>query len=333
MKIFLTGATGFIGKRLLRKIIEEGHKVTVLVRDINTAKQFKKSGVKAVIGDITKPDTFTKHLNNCHTLIHLAAIRSNWGSPKKFIEVNSKAIENFLQPKSSLKHIVVTSSVYAIGRLRSIPADENIPLNGLGIYGESKVQAEIITKKLSNKFEIPFTIIRPAIVYGPEDNDTGMIVKMIKLIKKKRFQIIGNGNNLIHLIYIDDLVEGYLKVIKKGGHNQVYILAGNKPITLLELTSLIKKTLRINYSNIFLPKLPLIFMAFFVENLYKVGFKIHHNLFNKEPFISPIKIQILTDNWSYNISKAKSELGFNPQVDYKEGIAKTVKWFTKQAAS
>lgn len=326
-KIFITGATGFIGIHLLKRLSDEKYKIVVLVRQKKLIPKLKGVGIKVVVGDITKPKTFKKELNQCYILVHLAAMRTNWGLPEQFIEVNSFSLENFFTYGTQIRHMIITSSVYAMGKLSKLPADESEPLSPFGIYGKSKIRLEQITKKISKKYNIPFTIIRPAIVYGPNDNDLGMIIKMINLISKKRLPIIGNGDNLLHLIFIDDLTQGILKIIKRGGHNQTYILAGPRPITLLELIALIKKSLGVDYQNIFIPKWLLIPIANLVEIFYKLGFKIYPKFFFKEPFILPIKLHILTDNWFYNSRKAKTELKFEPKVDYKEGIQKTVRWF------
>lgn len=327
MKVFLTGATGFVGKHLLERLVKEKYQIIALTRKKQMARKLRQSRIEVIVGNITKPKIFIDKLNQCDVLIHLAAIRANWGSADEFLKVNSLAIEKFLVPKTHLKHIIIISSVYAMGRLVKLPADENTPLSPTGIYGKSKKELEETTKILSEKYRIPFTILRPTIVYGPDDNKPGMMVQMMQLIRKKSLPIIGDGRNLLHLIYIDDLVEGFIKVIKNGGHNQTYILAGPRPITLFELICLIKKSLGINSPNIFLPKLPIKLLAYTIENLYRVGLFLNIKIFLKEPFLLPIKFYTLIDSWSYDTKKAKSQLNFKARVDYEEGINKTVKWF------
>lgn len=326
MKIFLTGATGFIGKSLLKRLIKKKYQVSALSRNEQDKKMLENLGAKAILGDIRSPENFINILAFCDVLIHLAGLRTNWAQEKDFIEINSKSIVRIIGKKTSLKHVIVLSSVYAMGKLLSLPADEEHPLNATDLYGKSKILLEKFTKEICLKRKIPYTIIRPAIVYGPGDNDIGMIVKLIKLIRRKKFQFIGNGKNLMHLIYIDDLVDGILSVLEKLGQNQNFILAGKQPIILFDLVTLIKKETRVNYQPKFIYRWPLEVIAFFVERFYFEGFKVFPKFFNKDPFLSRAKISVISDNWYYDITKAKKELGFNPQIDYRQGIKKTVQY-------
>lgn len=323
MRIFLTGATGFIGKHLLKRLQKENYQVTALVRQIKD-KDLKRRDTRFILGDIRNPSNFAKELNNCNTLVHLAALRTNWAAPQDFLEVNSKSILGMVKRKTLLKHIIVVSSVYSMGTLEYLPADESHPLNARDLYGKSKILLEEFTREIAKKYGIKYTIVRPAIVYGPGDSKSGMVIKMIDLIKKNGLPIIGNGQNLLHLIYVDDLIEGLMKIIKSSGYNETYILAYKEPITLIKLIELIKNQLKISHKDRFIPRSPVLVLAHLIEKFYLLGFKIFPIVFRKDPFISPIKLSILTDSWCYDISKAKSELGFKPKIDYNLGIKRTI---------
>lgn len=329
MKIFVTGATGFIGRKLVKRLVEKKYQVEILVRNKSDNKRFPKE-VRIINGNLEKPDTFTKYLTNQTTLVHLAAIRSNWGAKENFIKTNSNSIKNFFKKKSKPKHMIITSSVYVFGKNNNLPLNENSARLATDIYGLSKINAEDITVSSAQKYKIPYTIIRPAIVYGPEDNKSGMILKMIRLVNSGKFPIIGSGNNTLQLIYIDDLIEGYIKAIEKGGKNQTYILAAKKPIILKKLIEIVRSELGVKNKFKTFPRFPLEIAAYLVEAIYKIGFNFFPKLFNSEPFISTIKIRTISDNFLYDISKAKRELDFNPRIDYKNGIRKTVKWFLNQ---
>lgn len=323
MRIFLTGATGFIGKYLLKRLQKENYQVTALVRQIK-GKNLEGRETRLILGDIRDPSSFIKELNSCNTLVHLAALRTNWAAPQDFLEVNSKSILGMVKRGTLLKHIIVVSSVYSMGTLKYLPADENHPLNARDLYGKSKILLEEFTREIAKKYGIKYTIVRPAIVYGPGDSKSGMVIKMIDLIKKNGLPIIGNGQNLLHLIYIDDLIEGLMKIIKSGGYNETYILAYKEPITLIKLIELIKNQLKISHKDRFIPRSPVLVLAHLIEKFYLLGFKIFPIVFREDPFISPIKLSILTDSWCYDTSKAKSELGFKPKIDYNLGIKRTI---------
>lgn len=329
MKIFVTGSTGFIGKFLIKRLIKEKYKVVALVRNESAKQSMKKLGVEAVIGDISNQKEFLDCLKQAEVVVHLAAIRSNWGDEKEFNRINSQSIANLFIKNSKIKHIIITSSVYAMGKLDKLPADETASVHALDLYGKSKKLAEQKTKECSIKNNIPYTIIRPSIVYGPEDNDLGMIVKMIKLIKEGKFIIIGDGKNLLHLIYIDDLIDGFMKVIKSRGRNETYIMASQEPIKLNDLVLLIQKNLRINKRIKRIPWAVAYIAAMIFETFYNLSYKLLPILFKDEPLLSKMKVQTLTENWFYDISKAKKNLGFSPRVSYNAGIKKVVNWYLK----
>lgn len=320
MKVFVTGGTGFIGKNLILKLVTSGYEVTVLLR---TKKSLPKK-IKSVIGKLEEPATFIDELNKSDILIHLAAIRTNWGIKQKVFPINSDILGLIIKPKTNLKYLIVTSSVYAFGSLSKLPADETHPLNPQDIYGQSKVRLEEITKKVSKKYNLPYSIIRPAIVYGPGDSQIGFMMKLISMLKKNFFPMIGGGENLIDLIYIDDLIEGFLKILKKRPKNEVFILAGIKPIKLKSLIDLIEKELNYTVQKIYIPRLPILLLAYVVETIFKFSATIFP-AFDGEPWLTPIKVRALTNSWSFDISKAKKMLNFYPKVDYKEGINRTLK--------
>lgn len=325
MKIFITGGTGFVGNKLVDKLSKTNNELIVLTRNAPNTKLRKN--VKYLVGDINKPSTFKKELNSCNLLIHLAAFRSNWGDKKKFIETNSKSINNFFTTDSKVKYAIVISSVYVYGVIKDLPASEQAPQNAKDIYGISKVLLEKEAIKTFNKLKIKYCVVRPSIVYGPGDNESGMIVKLISMLRNNKFFYIGNGENLIHLVYVDDLVNAISLVINKRPENQIYTIAGEKPIQLYKLTSLVQKELGNKNKIASFPRLPIYLLSFAIESSFKFGFMVLPNIFSKEPPLLPTKVETISNSWHYNISKAKKELHYHPKIDYSTGIKRTVKWY------
>ncbi|MBI4039364.1 NAD(P)-dependent oxidoreductase [Candidatus Daviesbacteria bacterium] len=319
MRIFITGATGFIGQHLIKRLTQEGYEISVLARHPLASNMLAK-GVKIITGDINRPQTFIKNLNSCQILIHLAAERSPWDPDGKIPSTNSQSLLKIITQNSQLEHLIITSSVYAMGDLQYLPADEKHPLAATDIYGISKIKLEETCRQLYQKYHIPFTIIRPCIVYGPGDNKTGMVMKMVNLIRKRQFFIIGNGCNLLHLIYIDDLVEAFLHVIKQAGVNQIYIIAGAKPIQIKSLAEIIARELGSDYSPLNIPKRIALLAAYIIEFIYLQGHRLWPKLFYREPPITVMKVKTIANNWNYDITKATKELNFSPKVNYAQGI-------------
>jgi nucleoside-diphosphate-sugar epimerase len=322
MHVFVTGASGFVGESLCKELVNKNYSLTVLLRNEESVKKFKELKVRIVKSDILKPKMFRDDINKCDVLVHLAGLRANWGDPSEFYKINSESINGIVKQKTNLQHIIICSSVYVYGDLKRMPASESHPMLAKDVYGKSKVLLEQFAKIEANKYKIPYTIIRPAIVYGPGDNSLSFINKLISILKKRIVIIAGRGNNLVHLIYIDDLIQGIISIIKKGGKNQEYNLAGENPIELSKLIRIIGKRLEVSFRVIKVPYISLLFIAYLFEFFYKICYKIAPIKFAKEPFILPTKVKSIGRNWHYDISKAKKELGFSPKFTYEQGIAK-----------
>lgn len=304
MKVFVTGGTGFVGRFLVGALVDQGHQVKVLVRKKEDVALIKKMGAQPILGDLTS--IRPKHGQRIDVVYHLAAIRSAWGHPwKDYYQTNVSGTVNLLEAFSKVKHFVFISSVKAA--------------HPQTFYGKSKFQAEREALKFSKKEKLPLTIIRPAIVYGPRDDPSGMMPKLLRLIKNRRFLMVGGGENRLHLVYIDDLVQALLLVNKKRGKGRIYTIAGEKSIKLNRLVSLIAQEFKVRIIPI---KIPL--------SLANLAGMVLEKLFQEEPIVTRNKVKTITEDIVYPITKAKKKLGYSPQVDYPEGIKKTADWYKKQ---
>lgn len=308
MKVLVTGGTGFIGKHLLKALVSQGYKVEVLVRKTEDQEKVKKFGAKAILGNLGDLKSLRKIVSRVDICYHLAAIRNDWGySWKDYSQDNVEATRNLLTALSGqLKHFIFISSVKA-----SHPTT---------LYGKSKLQAEKIVLEFFSKKSLPLTIIRPAIVYGPEDSYSGMMPKLIRLIKNGRFLMVGDGENRLHLVYINDLVQAFLLAAKRLGQGKIYTIASEKPLKLKDLVNLISNELKVKILPL---KIPIVFAkitGMILEKIYPL-------LSKNEPLVTRNKVETITGDHIYDISYAKKELGFSPQVDYPEGIKKTINWY------
>ncbi len=340
MRIFITGADGFIGQHLTRALIKEGHQVFALVCKKEGIKEIEKLGAKAILGDLNSLSFFKNIFDeyNIEVIYHLAAIRDRWGTSfEEYHKINVQGTENLLKAsQSKIKHFIFCSSVAAIGYPGKMPISEVSPCDPKNLYGKSKLKAEKICKDYQKK-GLSVTIIRPAVTYGPGDS-RGMILKFSKLIKDGKLKIIGNGKNHLQFIYIEDLISGFLLAKNPKVIGQTYILAYKNSITLDELAKLIADNLGIKFYpinqkspffrtgiyGVYTKHIPLWFAkpaGFLMENFYKL-FSL-----KKEPLITTSKVDIISKNQIYDISKAQNELDFNPKIDYLEGISKTIKWY------
>ena len=243
MNILITGATGFIGSHLTKELCKQGYNCRCLVQNIEKAKEIFKDyeGIEFVVGDVTKPETL-KHLNKrIDCIINLVGLLAKWNSTEKELRaINTDAPVNLMRHLSDkgIRHFIQISAGGVTGPVYGSPADENYICNPLTLYEKTKYLGEIDTTKFCEKYNIPYTIIRPTFTYGPGDPHK---VGLFKLVNKGLILNFGGGNSTNHPVYIDDLIDGILLSMKKGGNNQTYIIGGKRPITRKSFKKLLQE--------------------------------------------------------------------------------------------
>lgn len=211
MRYFVTGASGFIGRNLVWYLAKNNEFVKIILRKKEDERFFSMyKNISIIFGGLE--DLKEKDLKDIDIVYHLAARR---GGVKvsledyRYTNVYLTKILLDLSVKNNVKKFVFCSSVSVMGHIKIKPADETYGYNPATKYGISKMEAEklVITY---GKNMINTTIIRPVITYGPED-EWGMLTKLIRLIYNHKYATVGNGNNTVHLCYIDDMIQGLIK--------------------------------------------------------------------------------------------------------------------------
>lgn len=321
--IFVTGATGFIGSHLVEELVKEECKIKCLVRPNSNTDFLKKLGVELVFGDLSDREFLKKSLKKINIVYHLAgSVDAKNKDNKIFYETNVLGTKNVLETsiEAGVKRFVHCSSVGVYGWVDKRPnLNENDVCNPATAYEKSKYEAEKYV--LSKKDKINITVVRPAaIVYGPRDFSA--MYNLFKAIKSKKYFIIGNEKNKIHIVYVKNLVEGIIKASeRKKAIGQIYNLADEKQTSIQDLSEEIANSLEVKLSKIKLPKILANGMGLFFEIIFK--------LIRKEPPLSRKRIRFLTENRTYSIEKAKKDFGYNPLINIKQGMKETVEWYRR----
>ncbi len=328
-RILVTGATGLIGSRLVEALAAKGYHVRSLVRKSSASSNLKKLGIELGYGDITDKESLEKALKNVDTVYHLAAIRGEKLLPReKYWEVNVKGTENLLEAscKEGVRKFIYVSTEGVLGWFNNPPADETWPYKPVGMYHQSKADAENLVKRYYQEKQLPATIVRPVIAYGPTEK--GTIFKIASMINNGTFVILGSGNFRLHIVYIDNLIQGLrLAGEKKSSIGQTYILADKTPIMFNKLVQTIAETLNVHATRIHVPIWSAKLAGMMVENLYRILLELNVKKLGDDPMLTPMKVDIMSKERFYDISKAKKELGYAPVMDTEEAIRSTVKWY------
>jgi len=321
MRILITGATGFIGGYLAESLINDGHNVKALVRKNSNSNVLNNIGAEIVYGDITDFENVYKSVNNCDLIFHLAALTSHHKANKKdYINVNINGTKNILRASvhHSPKKVVYCSSTGIFGMIEKPYVDENSKTYPNSPYRETKLLAEKEALKFHKQNKLPVVSARIGSVYGPRSVSW---LSLFKSINNKKFRMLGNGNNLITLCYINDTVAGLKLCAEKGVEGESYIITGDNPVKFSELVKLIANNLGVEIEHSKLPAFPFYLFQKLSNYIYiRFGYYL--------PRINDY--EIFFSNMVYSTSKAKNELGFEPIVPLADGISKTIKWYREQ---
>ena len=254
----VTGGNGFIGTALVQMLLDEGNKVTVFDNIFrHKRKKFRNiEKLKFIKGDICNSSQVNKSLKDIDVLIHLAYINGTenfYQIPDKIIEVATKGIINIFDAciKNEVKEIYLASSSEVYHYPKKIPTDEKTnliipdPHNPRYSYGAGKILTEIYGLNFAKYFK-KLIIFRPHNVYGPNMGNEHVIPeitnKILKL-KKGKLNIQGSGNETRSFIYIDDFVNSFKILLKRGKHKNIYNIGNKEEVTINNIVELISNIL------------------------------------------------------------------------------------------
>jgi nucleoside-diphosphate-sugar epimerase len=300
--ILVTGAGGFIGQHLSRELAAKGN--TVIGVDLNYPKGHSGRilhNFKAISSDFRNMDLMRELLNDVEVVFHLASAHLQINLPEsEYWDINVHSLRPFLElaDQSRVKRFVHVSTTGVYGNLDNWPADEETACEPQNIYGKTKMAAETEAQKYYEETKFPIVIL------------------IYKTLQSGHFVMIGKGNNLRHPIYIQDMLSALILAMEaESAVGETFIIGGKQTYTTSELVGIFSKELD-------LPK-PRIRLPMCLGQLIAVGSEKLFRLSKKEPPLSRRSLEFFNTNNSFDITKAKKILGFNPMFPLTEGIKET----------
>ena len=320
MKVLVTGGTGFTGSHLVKRLLKEGSEVKVLARPDSDTAFPKDSGAEIVPGDITDRDSVGRAVKGAGRVFNIAAAYREAKLPdSSYWAVNLEGTKNIIGAciKHGVSRLVHCSTIGVVSSVDEPPSDESAPYSPDDVYQQSKCAAEKEVLRSVREESLPASIIRPCAIYGPEDL---RLLKLFRMIARKRFYVIGNGKALYHMVYIDDLVSGFILASHKSDSiGEVFIIGGPKYTDLNELFKIIAEEFKVKPPGIHFPFKPIEILSVLMEYAYKP--------LKKEPPLYKRRVAFFKKDRAFDISKAKRILGYRPAFDLREGIHLTAKWY------
>ena len=306
MKILVTGATGFIGKRLSERLASEGHDVVCTGRKLPLLGALL-SNVKPVyldIGDIELIKNIL-HREKPEIVFHCAALVSN-GSFSQLMKVNRDGTKNVFEAclLSGVDKIVYLSSVAVVSGNPQVPLTDDMPYSATNRYGQSKIEAEKIAIAYRAK-GLKVSVIRPVMVYG--ENEPHLLGLLCRLIRWRMIPVIGNGKAKLQLVDVDNVVDVMMLALRdEKAYEGTYIVADKEVLEVGEFFEYIAKCQGVNP--------PFKISQCFVSALKKL------------PFVEK-RISFFTKDRVYSIEKIKENLGYMPRVSVYDGLKKAILFF------
>ena len=320
MKVALTGASGYTGGHLLKRLLARGDSVKVLVRSASVTPALRSSGATIVEGDLGDAAAAARLMEGCEGGLHVAAVYRTAGHPDAYyrkVKVDGTRILLEAASSAGVRRFVHTSTVGVHGDVKNPPADESAPLAPSDIYQETKAEADALAREFGRTQGLDVAIVRPGAIYGPGET---RLLKIFKAIARGRYAVVGSGRPHYHLVFIDDLVDGFLRTLdRKEAAGETFIIAGPDSIAQDDLAREIARATGGSVWPFHIPAWPIQRLGDMVEALCVP--------FGVEPPIHRRRVDFWVKNRSFSIDKARRLLGYAPGVNAREGIALTARWY------
>lgn len=329
MKIMLTGATGFIGNKLVEILCDGNNIIHTLCRSSSDTSRLTHPNIKIFEGDILNKASIEEAMKGCELVYHLAAYARNWAkNPNVFFEYNTNGLKNILDSalKYNVRRVLFTSSSVIFGNSNGSPAGEkNIrSLPPLTTYEASKLKAEnVIDEYLKQGLEI--VTVYPTRLFGPgilaESNSVTMMIDLY--LKGKWRLILGNGEASGNYVFVDDVANGMIRAMKLGKIGERYILGGEN-LSYNKFFSLVADKSGVKHKILHIPEKLALTFSKFEEARAKIS--------NHYPLISPGWVKTFCLDWNFSSNKAVNEINYKI-TPFEKALEITLSWLRSKERS
>jgi nucleoside-diphosphate-sugar epimerase len=313
-KVLVTGATGFVGKAIVRACLNDGLDVV----PVGNSRGQEPDWPNYVRADLTEPNALSSVLDGVGCLVHSAGLAHQFGKSKAdelFRKVNADAVEYVAlsAADAGIEHFVLISSVAVYGA--GANANEETPCNASGPYATSKLEGEKRAIEICTDAKMRLTILRLATVYG--EGDPGNVLRLMRTIESGRFVFVGSGANRKSLIHVDDVARACLLVIKSRGNGIGIYNISAEPCTMRQIVEGMAEALGRHAPRMSIP-------SWLVAQPLKACARLARGF---EPLKTTVEKWLADD--VFDGSRFARDFRFRPVVPLEEGLKREADWLRK----
>lgn len=321
MKVLITGATGLLGDHLLQALQQRGEQIRALVLPVENAEKLIAQGVEVVRGDVTDAGTLAPAVNDIEIIFHLAGMMGVNRPLAEYRLVNVTGSENLYRAAQAagVRRFVHTSShtVYGLGYGRFLTEKDALRPDP-DPYSITKAEGDRLMQRLMLKSGVETVILRPGTFFGPGDRlHFGRIAQRMR---NGKGVIIGRGDNALPFCYVTDVVQGFLlAAYHDKAPGNVYNVSNDRPLTQQEIFNAIADDVGGKRPTRRLPYLPVYYGSIVAEKAALIA--------HTRPIVTRLGVMMFGTDTRHSVEKARSELGYEPKVDIRQGIRLAAAWF------
>ncbi len=319
----VSGATGFLGGRLSVLLREKGYSVRALVRSAGVVDDLVRSGVEIVRGDVGDRASLVRAMAGRQWVFHTAGKVSDWGPRRDFQRINVDGTARVIDAcrEAGVRRLVHVSSLTVLGLPRSGKRmDENSPVaeSPRDYYTESKLAGERLVRDAHGRDGLETVVIRPGVIWGP--GDATIWPRLEALLRRRRLVLIGRGTNHIALSHVDNLSRGLILAAQSAAAaGRIYHLTDGEDLTARFALTALAKACGVPPPRFSLP-FPVVYsLAAMMEGATR------WRRAQNPPALTRYGVRLVACDGRFDIEKARNELGYNPEMTFRRGVAAMVR--------
>ncbi|HID34387.1 MAG TPA: SDR family NAD(P)-dependent oxidoreductase [Anaerolineae bacterium] len=323
LTILVTGATGFIGGHLARRLVQEGARVRALVRSPRKAAALADLGIEIIPGDITDRDGVRRATRGASIVYHAAAWADEQGDRDAVWAVNVTGTQHMVDAAiaEGVARFIHLSSCAVYGSRQQMDIDESAPPRMTGrVYHDSKVAAEEVVFAAYRDHGLPVVVARPSQVYGP--GSPQFTIRVIEAVKGGKVILVDGGKHFFKPIYIDNLIDALvLCATVDEAVGEALNLTDGGPVPWKDFFAAYGRMVGVTS----FPSAP--YPAAYVYAIFK---EIMSKVTGKRSSINREVVKTFRSHNSFSNAKARRILGWEPAIDFEEGMRRTEAWLREQ---